>query len=82
MPCMQIRKFTKFDPAGNYVRRWVPELKHLPNRYIYRPWDAPPDVLEKAGVTLGVHYPPPLVEHAAARERFLRVAKSHLSTTG
>ena len=77
-----ITQGAKFDPAGNYVRRWVPELKHLPNRYIYRPWDAPPEVLEKAGVTLGVHYPPPLVEHAAARERFLRVAKSHLSTTG
>ena len=68
----------KFDPSGAYVRRWIPELKLLPNRYIYRPWDAPEEVLAKAKVSLGADYPAPIVDHAMARERFLRVAKGHL----
>ena len=72
----------KFDPDGNYVRRWIPELKLLPNRYIYRPWDAGPEVLAKAKITLGADYPLPIVDHATARERFLRVAKAYLKPTG
>ena len=69
----------KFDPNGHYVRKWVPELQHLPNRYIYRPWDAPTEVLSKARVTLGANYPRPIVNHSDARKRFLHVAKGHLS---
>jgi len=49
----------------------VPELKDLPNKYIQTPWEAPKDVLEKAGVILGKTYPEPLVEHKMARERAL-----------
>jgi deoxyribodipyrimidine photo-lyase len=61
----------KFDPAGRYVRRFVPELARLPDRFIHRPWEAPAAVLDEAGVRLGETYPPPLVEHAAARQRAL-----------
>ncbi len=61
----------KFDAEGDYVRKFVPELKDLPNKYIQTPWKAPKDVLEKAGVTLGKTYPEPLVEHKMARERAL-----------
>ena len=61
----------KFDEEGDYVRNFVPELKDLPNKYIQTPWEAPKDVLEKAGVTLGKTYPEPLVEHKMARERAL-----------
>lgn len=61
----------KFDPAGSYVRRWVPELATLPESWLHKPWEAPPAVLAGAGVRLGHTYPRPLVDHAAARERAL-----------
>jgi deoxyribodipyrimidine photo-lyase len=55
----------KFDPDGEYVRRWVPELRGLPVEWIHEPWAAPP--LALAGVRLGRDYPRPVVEHAEAR---------------
>ncbi len=58
----------KFDPDGGYVRRWVPELALLPNRWIHAPFDAPADVLETAGIALGRDYPHPIVDHAASRQ--------------
>ncbi len=61
----------KFDADGTYVRRWVPELSSLPNRYIHKPWEAPADALKAAGVTLGETYPLPLVNHADARKAAL-----------
>lgn len=67
----------KFDPDGAYVRRWVPELARLPTRSIHEPWRAPEPALEQAGVRLGVDYPRPIVEHAAARQRFLDTARRH-----
>jgi deoxyribodipyrimidine photo-lyase len=48
------------DPDGSYVRRWVPELRDVPTRYVHEPWTAP------GGVPAG--YPEPIVEHAAERE--------------
>ena len=65
----------KFDPKGDYVRKYVPELAKLPNKYLNHPWEAPDDVLKKAGVILGETYPKPLVEHKAAREKALAAYK-------
>jgi deoxyribodipyrimidine photo-lyase len=61
----------KFDPEGEYVRRWVPELAKVPAKWIHQPWKAPPTVLGGAGVELGMTYPNPIISHQAARERAL-----------
>jgi deoxyribodipyrimidine photo-lyase len=58
----------KFDPHGDYVRKWCPELATLPNEWLHQPWHAPPAVLATSGVELGRDYPEPIVSHAIARE--------------
>lgn len=61
----------KFDAAGEYVRRWVPELGDLPDKYLHKPWEAPEAVLRDAGLELGADYPKPIVDHREAREAAL-----------
>jgi deoxyribodipyrimidine photo-lyase len=58
----------KFDPHGDYVRRWCPELAKLPPDWIHQLDKAPPETLHAAGVELGRTYPQPVVSHAIARE--------------
>ncbi|GAA1877594.1 cryptochrome/photolyase family protein [Lapillicoccus jejuensis] len=53
----------KFDPQGDYVRRWVPELRDVPGKAVHRPWDLPQHP---------VGYPHPLVDHAEERREALR----------
>lgn len=62
----------KFDPDGDYVREFVPEIAALGDKYIHRPFEAPANVLEEAGIELGKTYPKPIVDHAAARDRALK----------
>ena len=66
----------KFDAAGAYVRRWIPELRGLPDKWIQAPWTAPPEILREAGVRLGQDYPRPIVDHAEARDRALAALKA------
>lgn len=61
----------KFDPNGDYVRRWVPELSNLDAKHIHHPFDAPETALAKAGVKLGTNYPHPIVDHNEARKAAL-----------
>ena len=61
----------KFDPDGDYVRRWVPEIGKLRGKAIHAPWDAGKEALEAAGIELGSTYPAPMVDHKACRERAL-----------
>ena len=62
----------RFDPDGKFIRRYLPQLAPLSNKVIHAPWTASPVELEAAGLTLGEHYPKPIVDHAEARERTLQ----------
>jgi deoxyribodipyrimidine photo-lyase len=65
----------KFDPDGSYTRYYVPELKDLPNKYLFNPWKAPQAILEQAGVHLGDTYPFPLVDLQQSRNKALEALK-------
>lgn len=66
----------RWDEAGDYVRRWVPELAGLPDKWIHMPEGAPPDVLHRAGISLGVTYPKPIVDLKTSRSRALEAFKA------
>ncbi len=61
----------KFDPDGVYTRRFVPELAKLPNQFLFKPWEAPDQVLRSAGVILGANYPKPIVNLQHSRDEAL-----------
>ena len=61
----------KFDPDGAFIRRYLPELAKVPDKYIHAPWTLPPIDQKLAGCVIGVDYPAPVVDHAKARERTL-----------
>jgi deoxyribodipyrimidine photo-lyase len=62
----------KFDPHGKFIRRYLPALAALPDRWLHAPWEAPVQTLAAAGVVLERDYPQPIVDHATARLRTLR----------
>lgn len=61
----------KFDSNGEYIRRFIPELGKLPNKYLFAPWQAPTEILKQAGVVLGETYPQPIVDLKLSREAAL-----------
>jgi deoxyribodipyrimidine photo-lyase len=64
-PVLQAKRF---DPTGAYVRRWIPELAGVPDRFIHEPWTMDDDAQRAAGCVIGRDYPAPVVEHRLRRD--------------
>jgi deoxyribodipyrimidine photo-lyase len=67
-PVLQSRRF---DPEGVYIRRWVPELEHVPDSRLHAPWEMAPLEQQAAACAIGRDYPAPVVHHEQARQRTL-----------
>ncbi len=61
----------RFDPLGKFIRRYVPELKAVPDKWVHAPWRMPEGIQQQCGVMIGRDYPAPIVEHDLARRRTL-----------
>jgi deoxyribodipyrimidine photo-lyase len=61
----------KFDSDGEYVRKYIPEISFLPNKYLFSPWEAPELILKGAGIKLGSNYPNPIIDLKNSREAAL-----------
>jgi deoxyribodipyrimidine photo-lyase len=70
----------KFDPRGDYIMRWIPQLSRVPQAYIHEPWRMPIDVQRASGCLIGHDYPAPIVEHAQARARALAAYRAAVAS--
>ena len=66
----------KFDKEGNYVKKWVPELKNVPNKFIHKPWEMELKYQEGIKTIIGKDYPGPIVVHEKARAAALEAFQS------
>jgi deoxyribodipyrimidine photo-lyase len=65
----------RFDASGEYLRRYLPALSRMPDKYIHAPFAAPDQVLRAAGVSLDENYPSPVVDLKDSREKALSAFK-------
>ncbi len=61
----------KFDKEGEYVKKWVPELKNVPKKFLHKPWELNDEKILK----IGLDYPNPIVNHETARSKALEAFK-------
>jgi deoxyribodipyrimidine photo-lyase len=61
----------KFDPQGDYVRHWLPELAQVPHKFVHEPWKMSPSIQTQVKCVIGRDYPQPIVDHALARQTTL-----------
>ncbi len=72
----------KFDAAGRFIRRYLPELARVPDKYVHAPWKMPPDEQNRVGCVIGRDYPAPIVEHAAQRGLALELFRQAAQPAG
>ena len=71
----------KFDPRGEYIRRWVPELAGLPTKFIHQPELTPPLIQQASGVLIGTDYPEPMLDLKTSREQALQHYRQHIRSS-
>jgi len=62
----------RFDKRGEYIRKWVHELKELPDKFIHAPWELTEMELISYNLKLGKDYPYPIVDHKITRDEALK----------
>jgi deoxyribodipyrimidine photo-lyase len=72
----------RFDPGGRFIRRYLPELAHVPETFVHAPWTMPPLEQQACGCVIGRDYPAPVVDHAVQRERALGLFKAARGPAG
>jgi deoxyribodipyrimidine photo-lyase len=65
----------KFDPNGDYIKKWCPELNNLPNKFLHKPWEMPEELQKEKNILIGKTYPFPIVKHEDARNSALQAFK-------
>lgn len=66
----------RFDPEGKFIRRYVPELSGVPDKYIHTPWMMSESVQSECGIRIGSDYPLPIVDHAVQRDNALAMYRA------
>ncbi len=75
-----VSQSAKFDPTGEYIETYVPELAALPEKYIHAPWENPPMLQAQTGTAIGMIYPPPMINLADGRTRALDIWRATVKT--
>ncbi len=65
----------KTDKNGDYIRKYLPVLRHFPAQFIYEPWTAPKSVQTMAKCVIGVDYPRPIVDHGIIHKQNINKMK-------
>ena len=65
----------KFDPNGDYIKKWCPELNNLPNKFLHKPWEMSEELQKEKNIIIGKIYPFPIVKHEDARNSALQAFK-------
>jgi deoxyribodipyrimidine photo-lyase len=72
-----IKQSEEHDPEGVFIKKWVPELRNIPTKYIHEPWKMPPLEMQLVNFEIGNDYPAPIVDFEAEIKKNRPLIWSH-----